>query len=132
MRQIASDETAITAARIADDKRAEGVVILDVRRLTTLCDFFILCNGQSDTHSRALVDAIAEGLPKAARPRPPLEGYRDARWIILDCGAVIVHVFSRDGRAFYQLERLWADAPVVEGWQVPPPPRARSGSEGDE
>ena len=120
MAHITSDQAAIAAATIAEDKRAEDVVILDVRRLTTLCDLFVLCTGQSDTHTRALVEAIAEGLPKNTRPVRPLEGYRDARWIILDCGDVIVHIFSREGRRFYELERLWADAPVLQGWQIRP------------
>jgi len=120
VRQITSEEAAIAAARIAEDERAEDVVILDVRRLTTLCDFFVLCNGQSDRHTRAVVDALIERLPRGARPPQPLEGYQDARWILLDCGDVIIHIFSREGRAFYQLERLWADAPILDGWQASP------------
>jgi ribosome-associated protein len=123
---ISPEEAAILTARIAEDMKAENVLILDVRRLTTLCDFFVIGNGLSDTHTRAIVDAIVEGLPPDAEPAPPLEGYRDARWVILDCGAVIAHVFSREGREFYELERLWADAPALGGWQAEPLPAKRS------
>jgi len=118
VQQITSEEAAVAAARIAEDERAEDVVIRDVRRLTTLCDFFVLCNGQSDRHTRAVVDALIERLPRDTRPLRPLEGYQDARWILLDCGDIIIHIFSREGREFYQLERLWGDAPVLNGWRT--------------
>lgn len=100
------------AAAAADAKRAEDVVILDLRGQTLVTDYFVLCTGTSRVQLRAIVEAITEAL--AAAPGLPLrEGDEASQWVLLDYGDVVVHVFGPETRAFYRLERLWADAPEV-------------------
>jgi ribosome-associated protein len=99
------------AADIAADKRAENVVILDLRGLTLVADYFVICTSTNRVQSRAIVEAMDDGL--AQGHRSPRDGGEQAAWVLLDYGDVVVHVFTADARAFYRLERLWADAPVV-------------------
>ncbi|RKY60612.1 MAG: ribosome silencing factor [Candidatus Latescibacterota bacterium] len=109
--------TSRTAKLIAEfmlSKKAEEVVILDLRDLTDIAEYFVLCSGQTDLHVRAIVDAILEGM-EAEGVRPwYVEGYEDARWVVLDFVDVVVHIFQPEVRAFYNLERLWGDAPREE------------------
>jgi ribosome-associated protein len=99
------------AAAAADAKRAQDIVILDLRGQTLVTDYFVICTGTSRVQLRTIVDAITEAL---ASPGPPLrEGDEDSQWILLDYGDVVVHVFGPETRAFYRLERLWGDAPEV-------------------
>ncbi len=98
----------------AQDKKAERVVAVDVRRLTSYADSFVFATGTSDRHARAVADAIIEAV-KARGERPlGVEGYDEARWVLIDLGDVIAHVFQREVREDYDLERLWSDAPVIE------------------
>jgi ribosome-associated protein len=99
------------AAGIASDKRAENVVILDLRGLTLVTDYFVICTSTNRVQGRAIVDAMDEDL--AGGHRRPRDGGDAGTWLLLDYGDVVVHVFSADARAFYRLERLWADAPAV-------------------
>jgi ribosome-associated protein len=99
------------AAAIADDKRAEHVVILDLRGLTLVTDFFVICTSTNRVQSRAIVDGVDEALGRGHGR--PYDGDESAAWTLLDYGDVVVHVFSPEARAFYRLERLWADAAVV-------------------
>jgi ribosome-associated protein len=103
---------ALLAAEAADGKRAESVVVLDLRGQTLVTDYFVLCTGTSRVQLRAIVDGVADVLAPH-RPRPRREGDESGRWVLLDYGDVVVHVFGPEARAFYRLERLWADAPVV-------------------
>jgi ribosome-associated protein len=109
-----SYEHALTAARSADKARALELVILDVRSLTSVCDYFVICHGRSATHVRAAADQIEEGMKQHDIPRHHREGRAQANWIVLDYMGVVVHIFSEELRAFYELERLWGDAPRVE------------------
>ena len=97
----------------ATDKKASNIVWLDLRELALFADYFVLCNGQSERQ----LDGITEGIKKSIRDqgmRPlSVEGKSDSGWMVLDFGAVVVHVFSDELRAFYALEELWRDAPVV-------------------
>lgn len=103
---------ALLAAEAADAKHAESVVVLDLRGQTLVTDYFVLCTGTSRVQLRAITDGVAEALaPHRSRPRR--EGDEAAQWVLLDYGDVVVHVFGPEARAFYRLERLWADAPVV-------------------
>jgi ribosome-associated protein len=102
----------LQAAEIAEAKHAEEVVVLDLRGQTLVTDYFVIGTGTSRVQIRAIADAIAEGLSDQ-RPRGVREGDEAAGWVLLDYGDVVVHVFAPDARAFYRLERLWADAPTV-------------------
>jgi ribosome-associated protein len=101
------------AARVARDKRAVDLVVLDVQRLSTVTDYFLVCSGKSTTHLQTIAEAIRDEL-KGLGVRPlHAEGVPESGWILLDYGDVLVHVFLEDTRHYYALERLWGDAPSV-------------------
>jgi ribosome-associated protein len=105
--------TAQRAARTALDKKAVDLSILDVRTISSVTDYFLVCSGKSTTHVRTITDAIRQDL-KADGVRPlHAEGRPESGWVLLDYGDVLVHVFLEDTRAYYALERLWGDAPGV-------------------
>jgi ribosome-associated protein len=108
----ASLARALRAAEVAEAKRAEDVVVLDLRGQTLVTDYFVICTGGSRVQLRAIREAVAEALQDAPRRGVP-EGDEAAGWVLLDYGDVVVHVFAPEARGFYRLERLWADAPVV-------------------
>lgn len=105
-------------AEAAHERRAERPVVLDVRELTPICDYFVICSGRSLVHTRAVAESVEEAAESARLEQRHREGYEDARWIILDYGYVVVHVFNPEARDYYDLERLWADAREVS---VPEP-----------
>jgi len=111
---LSSHQKAALAAQIALEKKAYRPVLLDLRELTLIADYFVVCHGNSDVHVRAIVDAIAEGLAQRGETRLSIEGRDDARWMLLDLGDTVVHVFSQADREYYDLERLWGDAPRTE------------------
>ena len=96
---------------LAIDKKAGRIVIFDVRGLSSLTDFFMVCHGNSEAQVKAIVDNIRKGTEN--KPRH-LEGYENQNWILLDYFDIVVHVFKKDERDYYELERLWADAPMKE------------------
>ena len=96
---------------LAIDKKAGRIVIFDVRGLSSLTDFFMICHGTSEVQVKAIVDNIRKGTEN--KPRH-LEGYENQNWILLDYFDIVVHVFKKDERDYYELERLWADAPMKE------------------
>ena len=102
---------AVLAREAADAKKAESPVVLDLAKLTNVAHYFVIAHGNSDRHVRAIADHIQEVLDKKKVPVWHLEGMENGSWVLLDYGAVIVHVFHRDIREFYGLERLWGDAP---------------------
>ena len=111
------DEQALATARrvvdLAADKKASDIVLLEIRGLTTLADYFVICSGQSERQLGAIADGIVEGLREDGTRPIGREGSADAHWLLLDFGSVIVHVMAPPERDFYQLERLWADAPLL-------------------
>jgi ribosome-associated protein len=113
MATASARRTAQRAARAALDKRAADLSILDVRTVSSVTDYFLVCSGKSTTHVRTITDAIRQEL-KADGVRPlHAEGRPESGWVLLDYGDVLVHVFLEDTRAYYALERLWGDAPGV-------------------
>ncbi len=104
-------------ARAGLDKKAEEVLVLDVRGLTSYADYFVLMTADSDRQAGAIADAIDDALEAEGASKVGVEGYQGGRWVLVDYGDVVAHVFNREARAFYDLEGLWADAPrfVVEG-----------------
>jgi ribosome-associated protein len=105
---------AVRIAKAAVDLKAENVVALDVRELTSFADVFILATGGSDRHVRAIADAVKEVVEELGEQPLGIEGYDEGRWLLLDLGDVIVHVFQSDVRGHYDLERLWSEAPRLE------------------
>jgi ribosome-associated protein len=101
------------AARAADEKKAQGLVILRLSAITEFTDYFIICAGNSTRQTQAIADAVIEEL-KRIKTRPlHTEGYNNAEWILIDYGAFVVHIFTEESRSFYDLERLWRDAEKV-------------------
>jgi ribosome-associated protein len=105
---------AVRIAKAAVDLKAENLVALDVRELTSFTDVFILATGGSDRHVRAIADAVEEAVEELGERPLGIEGYDEGRWLLLDLGDVIVHVFQRDVREHYDLERLWSEAPRLD------------------
>lgn len=101
------------AAAAASDRKARDLRVLELAEISSLADYFLVCSGNSERQVQAIADAVVEKL-KADKVRPHhVEGYRPGRWILLDYGDFVVHVFEESTRGFYALEKLWADAPDV-------------------
>lgn len=103
-------ELALKAVKILDDKKAEDLRLFHIEEHTVIADYFVVATGTSSTHVKALADEVEYELSKLGVEVDHIEG-RATGWILLDYGTVIVHVFSKESRDFYNLERLWADAP---------------------
>lgn len=112
-----AEEQALALARrivdLASDKKAVDIVLLEIGGLTTLADYFVICSGASERQLGAIVDGIAEGLREEGIRPIGREGTDSAHWLLIDYGSVVVHVMAPPERDFYQLERLWADAPML-------------------
>jgi len=97
-----------------EEHQAAGIVLLDLREVTPLADYFVICTAESERQSRTLAEILAEELKKQHNTRPlSTEGEPASGWMLLDYNTVVVHIFSKDARAFYSLEELWKAAPVV-------------------
>ena len=107
------NELAHAIVDAAADKKASDVVLLDLRRVTLIADYFVVCNGQSTRQLRGIADGIAESLKEMGERPLHVEGEPESGWILMDFGAVIAHIFSPELRTHYALEKLWQDAPVV-------------------
>jgi ribosome-associated protein len=110
-----------TAAAAASSKKAERIVILDVSKQLVITDYFLICSGSSDRQVKSIADEIQKVLAADKDVKPfRREGEREGRWVLLDYVDFVVHVFHRDDRDYYDLERLWSDAPKTEyedeGW----------------
>jgi ribosome-associated protein len=101
------------AVTTLDEHKAEDIVVLDLREISDASDYFIIASGSSDTHVRALTEHVIEHLEHAGRKPHHVEGKTVGRWVLLDYVDFVVHIFHPTQREFYQLERLWADAPTV-------------------
>ena len=100
-------------AVLALEKKAEEVTILDLKGLSAACDYFVLCSGGSEQQVQAIADHIAAKLRERGQPPWHVEGRTHRRWILLDFVDVVVHVFHRETRQYYMIERLWGDARVT-------------------
>lgn len=115
---MTSAQLAQTAARILEDRKAQKVKVLDIRKLSSVADFFIVSSGKTDVQVRALADHVEEKLAEQGRRPDHTEGYRLGRWVLMDYGDVVIHIFREEERDFYGLERLWGDAPLVDYTEV--------------
>jgi ribosome-associated protein len=111
-----SRDVAIAAARAAAEKQATDVVILDVRELIVITDYFVIATGSTDRQVKTIVEEVEKSLRSLEEKPIRREGEDTHRWVLLDYVDVVVHVFAEEERGFYDLERLWRDAPVV-GWE---------------
>ncbi len=106
-------EIALCAAGALSDKKGEDLKLLEVKDITVVADYFLICTATSNTHVKALCDEVEHRLDLAGEPMRRREGQRSDTWVLLDYGCVIVHVFTEDTRKFYDLERLWNDATPI-------------------
>jgi ribosome-associated protein len=101
-------------AEVAYSIKAEDITVLDLRGLTIIADFFLICTGNSSIQIRAIADRIEEKMREQGFRKLRVEGYQEASWILVDFGDVVIHVMAAEQREFYQLEKFWADAPRLE------------------
>ena len=101
-------------AELIFNKKGYGVKILDLKEVATFTDYFVICSADSDTQVKAIADEIDKSLRDSGLRSWHKEGYRALNWVLIDYVDVVVHVFKKDMREFYNLEKLWGDAPVIE------------------
>ncbi len=102
-------DLAIKVAKILADKKAEDIQVINIADITVLADYFVICTGNNSTHVRTLGEEVDYMLGKDEIMPHHIEGHRSTEWILLDYGSVVVHVFYKESREFYNLERLWQD-----------------------
>ena len=104
----------LVAVRAAESKKASDIRVLDLREVTSFADYFVLCTGANSRQLQAISDEIVRQLKMAGETPTSLEGYQNAEWILADYGDFLVHIFSPQSRQYYDLERLWRHARVME------------------
>lgn len=109
--EITSKDLALKAAEILDSKKAMDIKVLEIKELTSICDYFVICSGTSSPHIKSLCDEMGIKLSELYDIKAREEGYNAANWLLMDYGNVVIHIFNKESREFYGLERLWADAP---------------------
>ncbi|MFN2544054.1 MAG: ribosome silencing factor [Actinomycetota bacterium] len=114
--QASSRDLAVAAARAAADKQGERIVVMDVRELIVITDYFVIASGGSERQVRTIVEEIERALRDLDMKPVRREGDEDRRWVLLDFVDIVVHVFAPEERDYYDLERLWRDAPLLE-WE---------------
>ncbi|KQY87362.1 MULTISPECIES: ribosome silencing factor [Paenibacillus] len=111
---LSSKELMNMAVTAADDKKASNIVALDLVGISLVADYFVICHGNSDTQVQSIATEIRKQAHAAGVTIKGIEGMDSARWVLMDLGDVVVHIFHRDEREYYNIERLWSDAKVVE------------------
>ena len=100
------------AVKAADAKRAEDIVVLNMKGISLVADYFVICHGNSDKQVQAIAREIKDKVEESGVSLKRVEGFDEARWVLVDLGDVVAHVFHKDERDYYNLERLWGDAPL--------------------
>lgn len=116
MTGITATEKAKRAAGLAAEKKALDVTVLEIGRVSLITDYFIIMSGSSQRHVQSLADFILEEFKNADIKLLNQAGYREGRWVLLDYGDLVIHIFQEEERKFYNLERLWGNAPKVDKW----------------
>lgn len=109
-----SKEMVKLAVKALQEKKGEDIKIIDIQGVSILADYFIIVGGSNANHVQAMADSVEEDLYKAGFEARQIEGYNTANWILMDYGDLIVHIFSREDRLFYDLERIWRDGKTLE------------------
>ena len=108
-----SKEIARLACEAMEDKKAQDIKIINIEQVSTLADYFIIASGSNRNQVQAMADSAEEALGRAGYDAKQIEGYQSANWILMDYKDIIVHVFSKEDRAFYDLERIWRDGKQI-------------------
>lgn len=111
---VSPTELLSIAVAAAEDKKAMNLVALDLKGISLIADYFVICHGNSDTQVQAIAIEVRKRTQEAGVQIRGIEGMNSARWVLMDLGDVVVHIFHRDEREYYNIERLWSDAKVVE------------------
>lgn len=109
-----SKEIAKLAIAALEDKKAEDIKVIDISEVSVIADYFIIANGTNRSQIQALSDNVEEKLGRAGVPLKQIEGYDNANWVLLDFHDVIIHIFDKENRLFYDLERIWRDGRMIE------------------
>ena len=107
-------EMTTLAIQALEEKKAEDIQIIDISEISAIADYFIIANGTNKSQIQTLSDAVEEKLGRAGYLLKQKEGFRNANWVLLDFGDIIVHVFDKENRLFYDLERIWRDGKTVD------------------
>ena len=110
---ISKEMTKLTINAL-EDKKAEDIRIIDISEVSVMADYFIIASGSNTSQLQAMVDNVEETLGRAGYPVKQVEGYNSANWILMDFGDIIVHVFDKENRLLYNLERIWRDGKTIE------------------
>lgn len=101
-----------------EEKKADDITVIDITEVSCLADYFIITNGENNLQVQAMADSVDEAMTKAGHNARGIEGYSAANWILLDYGDVVVHIFSKDDRRFYDLERIWRDGKAIDASEL--------------
>jgi len=107
-------ETLKIVVNSIEDKKGQNPVILDIQGLSVVADYFVICHGNSETQVQAIAREVREKAWEIGLEPKPMEGFDEARWVLIDLGDIVVHVFHREEREYYNLEKLWADGLRIE------------------
>lgn len=113
-----SNEIAKLAISALEDKKAEDIKVIDISGVSVIADYFIIANGTNRSQIQALSDHVEETLGRAQVPLKQVEGYDNANWVLLDFHDVIIHIFDKENRLFYDLERIWRDGKMIENGEL--------------
>ena len=113
MENAKSKEMVKLAVQALEDKKGEDIKVIDITGVSVLADYFIIADGNNKNQVQAMVDNVQEELFKAGYEMKQMEGYREGNWILLDFGDIIIHIFDKENRLFYDLERIWKDGKEV-------------------
>lgn len=108
-----SKEMALLAYNALEDKKSEDIRVIEIGNISVIADYFIIANGNSSSQVSAMVDAVEDALSKKGYEPKRIEGVHSSGWILMDFGDVVVHIFSKEDRLFYDLERIWRDGKTV-------------------
>jgi ribosome-associated protein len=115
---ITPRQLALLAAETCDEKKAKEIVVLDVRKITSISDYFIVCSTSNERQARAIAESMRMKLKEMGKREMGVEGMEDGRWVLQDFGDIVLHIFHESQREFYDIEGLWADAKQVR-WKTP-------------
>lgn len=113
MAALTPRQLALLAAEVCDDKKAKQIIVLDVRKITSISDYFIVCSTSNERQARAIAEEMRMKLKEMGKREMGVEGMEDARWVLQDFGDIVLHIFHESQREFYDIEGLWADAKQV-------------------
>ncbi len=114
MENTKSKEMAKLVIQSLENKKAEDIKVIDISEVSVIADYFIIANGNNRSQIQALSDNVEEILGKAGYPVKQIEGYQNANWVLLDFNDVIIHIFDKENRLFYDLERIWRDGKLID------------------